>query len=463
MLRASAVCEEAGVPSASLVCEGFLNQAVAVTQGLGLNLPVATVPGHPGAQSKEELKRNILDVTVDGVVANLTAVSAAPADESEPAEREIVFSGGFDEVNRFFIKQDWSDGLPVVPPTREKVEAFLRYTDREAGDMLGLILPDNRAATIWSIAVNGVMAGCRPEYMPILVALVEAMVDPAYGVEHSGNTPGAETLITVNGPITRELGFNYTQGVLRDGVQPNTSIGRFWRLYLRNVAGFLLHKNDKATFGNTWRVVLAENEEVLARIGWEPTSAEMGFAAGENAVTIARYTGGNLIASISGSTPEQLLPYLADAVVRQISWQVMFTLGMGAGSLRPLILMSPIIAETIARAGWSKRDVKQYLFENARIPAWQFERILRDWTLKPIWNLTEEVRAGNIPALFAESEDANRMVPLVTAPENYMIAVSGDPLRTNAYVFAHNGVLGYTVGKRIALPKRWNAWRAESD
>ena len=202
MLRASAVCEEAGVPSASLVCEGFLNQAVAVTQGLGLNLPVATVPGHPGAQSKEELKRNILDVTVDGVVANLTAVSAAPADESEPAEREIVFSGGFDEVNRFFIKQDWSDGLPVVPPTREKVEAFLRYTDREAGDMLGLILPDNRAATIWSIAVNGVMAGCRPEYMPILVALVEAMVDPAYGVEHSGNTPGAETLITVNGPIT---------------------------------------------------------------------------------------------------------------------------------------------------------------------------------------------------------------------------------------------------------------------
>lgn len=251
--------------------------------------------------------------------------------------------------------------------------------------------------------------------------------------------------------------------MLRDGVQPNTSIGRFWRLYLRNVAGFLLHKNDKATFGNTWRVVLAENEEVLARIGWEPTSAEMGFAAGENAVTIARYTGGNLIASISGSTPEQLLPYLADAVVRQISWQVMFTLGMGAGSLRPLILMSPIIAETIARAGWSKRDVKQYLFENARIPAWQFERILRDWTLKPIWNLTEEVRAGNIPALFAESEDANRMVPLVTAPENYMIAVSGDPLRTNAYVFAHNGVLGYTVGKRIALPKRWNAWRAESD
>ena len=140
--------------------------------------------------------------------------------------------------------------------------------------------------------MNGVMAGCRPEYMPILVALIEAMCDPQYGVEHSGNTPGADTLIILNGPIIKQLGFNYTQGVLRDGFLPNTSVGRFWRLYLRNVAGFLLHKTDKATYGNTWRVVLAENEDVLAKIGWEPNSVEMGFEAGDNTVTIARYTGG---------------------------------------------------------------------------------------------------------------------------------------------------------------------------
>ena len=148
------------------------------------------------------------------------------------------------------------------------------------------------------------MAGCRPEYMPVLVALIEAMADPAYGVEHSGNTPGGETLIIVNGPIIKQLGFNYTQGVMRDGFRPNTSIGRFWRLYLRNVAGFLPHKNDKATFGNTWRVVVAENEDVLKKIGWEPNSADFGFAAGDNTVTIARYTGGNHISSVSGATPE---------------------------------------------------------------------------------------------------------------------------------------------------------------
>ena len=190
-----------------------------------------------------------------------------------------MFEGSFEEVNRLFLENGWSDGLPIVPPTKDKIDEFLAFTDLPPDEAIGKLLPDNRAATIWSVAVNGVMAGCRPEYMPILVALVEAMADPQYGVEHSGNTPGAETLIILNGPIIKQLGFNYKQGALRDGFQPNTSIGRFWRLYLRNVAGFLLHKNDKATFGNTWRVVLAENEDSLARMSWPTVAADMGAPA----------------------------------------------------------------------------------------------------------------------------------------------------------------------------------------
>jgi hypothetical protein len=300
------------------------------------------------------------------------------------------------------------------------------------------------------------MAGCRPEYMPILVALVQAMADPAYGVEHSGNTPGGETLIILNGPIVQQLGFNYRENVLRDGFQPNTSVGRFWRLYLRNVAGFLLHKNDKATFGNTWRVVAAENEEVLRTIGWSPTSVEMGFQASDNTVTIARYTGGNLIASVSGSTPEEIMPIIADAVIRQHSWQITFTVGGAYGTLRPLILLSPILAEAIAQGGWSKQAVKQYLFEHVRIPARKFEHMLRVWAEKPIWNLTEEYQAGRIPKVFCESDDPDRLVPLVTCVDDFMIAVTGDPLRTNAYIFAHNGRLGYPVAASIDLPANWN-------
>src|SRR5262249_20248462 len=162
------------------------------------------------------------------------------------------------------------DGLPIVPPTRERIEQFLRYSPDGPDTVLGVALPDNRAATVWSVAVNGVMSGCRPEYMPVLVAMVEAMSDSRYGIENVGNTPGSEALVILNGPIIQDLKFNYTQGVMRDGFLPNTSIGRFMRLYLRNIVGYLPHKTDKGCFGGTWRVVTPENEEALRRMGWEP-------------------------------------------------------------------------------------------------------------------------------------------------------------------------------------------------
>ncbi len=463
MLRASAASELAGVPSSSLVCEGFIGQAGTTSVGLGMsNLPLAFVPGHVGNQSAEELQKNISEITCDAVVSNLLEPPSESAIIVEPSPRDIVFAGSFEDVNRLFYENEWSDGLPVVPPTIAKIEAFLRFTERDPDDILGILLPDSRAATVWSVAVNGVMAGCRPEYMPILVALIEEMPDPEYGVEHSGNTPGGETLITLNGPIIKDLDFNVEQGVLRDGFAPNTSVGRFWRLYLRNVAGFLLHKNDKATFGNTWRVVLAENEDVVEKIGWQPNSVEMGFQAGDNTVTIARYTGGNLLASVYGDTPERMMPFIADGVLRQNTWQLVFTVGTSNGTLRPLLVLSPILAETIARAGWSKQDVKQYLFDHARLPAWQFERYLGEWTDHPVRSLKDQANLGKIPKLFYESDDSDRMVPIVFEPDDFMIVVAGDLLRTNCYTFAHNGILGYPVAKKIALPKNWSSQLAEA-
>lgn len=453
MLRASVAAETAGIPSATLVCESFATLAKAASQGLGYpNIAVARVRGHPGLQSKEELQQNVRELTLEGVIRCLTEMPAMATVGGEPGPRDVVCRGSFEEVNEYFLKHELSDGLPVVPPTVAKVETFLKHTQRKADEVLGVMLPDNRAATVWSVAVNGVMAGCRPEYMPVLVAAVEAMADHGYGVEHSGNTPGGENLMILNGPVIKQLGFNYTQGVMRDGFQANTTVGRFWRLCLRNLAGFLPHQNDKATFGNTWRVVIAENEDVVANIGWTPHAADFGVAAGQSALTIARYTGGNHISSVSGSTPAELLPYIADAVARQYSWQIMFSVGQGYDTLRPLVLLSPILAETIAKGGWSKARFKQALFERARMPAREFERMLRDWTQKPTWNLAEEHRAGRIPQVFHESDDPERMVPLVWRPEDFHVVVTGDLGRNSCYVFAHNGVLGFPTCKEIDLP-----------
>ena len=419
------------------------------------NIPLAMVPGHIGTKNKDELRRDVIETTARHVIDNLTVQPAPKGRGGEPGARDIVFKGGFNALNKFFYDNEWSDGLPIVPPTHEAVSEFLQFTDRDPNEVLGVILPDSRAATIWSIAVNGVMAGCKPEYMPVLIAAVEGMCDPKYGVEHSGNTPGGENLIIINGPIIQQLGFNYTQGALRDGFMPNTTIGRFWRLYLRNVAGFLPHKTDKATYGNTWRVVLAENDEVLKKIGWTNTAEEMGYAVGDNVVTVARYTGGGSFSSVSGSTPEELLPYVADSVLKYHMWQLTFTTSHGNGMLRPLVVLSPILVETIAKAGWSKADVKQYLFDHARLPAWEFVRQLRVWNIRGVWDLKDDVRNGRIPKVFYESDDENRLVPSVWKPEDFMIAVTGDPLRNNMYVFAHNGFLGFPTGKKVRLPKDW--------
>ncbi len=440
------------------MCEGFTGQAATTSVGLGMpNLPLSEVPGHVDGQTIDELRENVLNTTLAQVIENLTEAPPPAVAVNEPAPRDVVFEGSFDEVNRLFYENGWSDGLPCVPPTSEKVEAFLRFTDKAPDEELGILLPDNRRATPWNVAVNGVMAGCRPEYMPILVALAQAMADPDYGVEHSGNTPGAETLIFVNGPIVRELGFNFEQGALRDGFQANTTIGRFWRLYLRNVAGFLLHQNDKGTYGNTWRVVLAENEDVLATIGWEPLSADFGFARGDNVVTIARYTGSDVLASAFGSSAEQILPYLSDGVLKQQGWQLCFTIGLATGTLRPLLVVSPVLAETIAKSGFTKQDVKQYLYDHARMTARKFERYIGEYTnLVPGQRtLADFVNLGKAPAVFAESDDPERLVPIVLDPDDFMIAVTGDQLRTNAMTFAHNGMLGYPVAKQIVLPQSW--------
>jgi hypothetical protein len=457
VLRASAAAEEAGVPSVSLTCEGFLGQAATTASGLGLpGLPVAVVPGHVDVQTVDELRANVLGVTVDGVVQGLMAAPEKASELVEPEPGEVVFEGTPDEINRFFYENGWGDGLPIVPPTAARVEAFLMATDRDPDEELGVLLPDRRRATVRTVAINGVMAGCRPEYMPVLVALAEAMADPRYGVEHSGNTPGAETLIVVNGPIIRRLGFNYQQGALRDGFQANTSIGRFWRLYLRNVAGFLPHRTDKGTFGNTWRVVLAENEDALARLNWTTIAQDQGLAPGQSAVTISRFTGGTVLASVFGTRPEEMIPYLADGVARLVAWEVIFTVGMSVGAQRPLLVLSPILAQTLARAGLTKQDVQRRLFEHARIPASRFERYMSGWTnlLPGRPTLADLVRRGRAAPVFAESDDPERPVPVVARPEDIMIAVSGDPLRTNAYVFAHNGILGFPTTKPVRLPAR---------
>jgi hypothetical protein len=457
VLRASIAAEVAGVPSVSLVCEGFVGQARATGEGLGFAmLPCAVLVGHVDSQSYEEMIAGFVATTIDQVVAGLSGGADAGAvvggaEVDDPAPRDIVLLGTFAQVNEAFVERGWSDGLPFAPPTVAAVEAFLRHCTRSGDESLGIVRPSGRDMTVWSVAVNGVMGGCTPAQMPVLLALAEVIADPGYGVEHSGNTTGADALIIMNGPSKAALGFNHGQGALRDGYQANTSVGRFWRLMLRNICGFLPGEHDKATFGNSFKVVLAEDDSALEEIGWQPFSSRFGFGRTDDVVTVARYNSGAIIGSVKGSTPHEVLPYLADGLVRITGWDLAHVYGLGYGQYRPLLVLSPMIARMIAAARWSQDDLRQALFEHARIPAHKFEKFIVGWTnfVPGGRTLVDLVNFRKLPKIFAESSDPDRLVPIVLDASCIDIAVAGDPFRANAFVFSSDGPHGFPTAKRI--------------
>ena len=445
-MRASVAAEAAGVPSVSLVCSGFVRQGEATGRGVGFNgLAVGVLHGHVDTQSFDEMIGHLHDSTIDQIITGLTAAPPADIDSvSEPSALEISASGNVSEINEHFISRGWSDGLPIIPPTCEHVEAFLGPLADERGRIIGIARPSGREITLWSIAVNAVMTGCQPRHLPLLIAVAEIIADPAYGVEHSGNTTGADALLIVNGSSSADLGFNAGPGALREGAHANTSVGRWVRLYLRNVCGFTADEHDKATFGNSTRVVLAEDEQTLNDIGWEPLSAEFGFARGDDVVTMVRMNSGLIIGGAFGSTAEALVPYLADGLVRVSGWDLAHVYGLGQGRYRPLLILSPLLARTFAGSGWTKDDLKQALFSQARLPAIKFEQLIGDWTNINAGrrSLFELASAGLVPPAFGESEDPQRLVPIVSEASKFVVAVAGDPSRNSAYVMSNDGPHG---------------------
>ena len=278
------------------------------------------------------------------------------------------------------------------------------------------------------------------------------MADPKFCQEGLGG-PATEALIIINGPIIKELRFNYEQGALRVGYQANTSIGRFWRLYLRNVAGFLPHKTDHGTFGGTWRVVLAENEDAVAKIGWDPLSVDQGFKADDNVITVSscNTTDAAFVLASSKEGADKVEVILGKLATRIVDIQIeCFMSRLVNFSIRPLILITPTIAQIMATGGYSKAKMKQYFFEHAMFPVNRFE------SLHPVDGLiSKAVEEGRLPKFYGESTDPNRLVPIVSSPDDFMIIVSGDPSKDGGLICSQNGKVGYPVSKKIDLPANW--------
>src|ERR1700730_17177804 len=306
VMRASAAVERAGVPAVAIGATGFEAMGKAIGRAMGIShVPIAIYPGVILTDTSEVFREKISSVVAPEVERALTQRvddGREFADQDHPSPRDIVYSGTLDEFQEEFLNQLWSDGLPLIPPTIDRVERFLKWTDRDPGDVIDILLPEKREATIWNVAVNGVMAGCRPEYMPMLVAIIECAADPTFKIEDAGSTPGWEPLIILSGALADELQFNSGSGVMRVGRQANTSIGRFLRLYMRNVAGLRIPpgSTDQGAIAATFNVVLAENEGVTSDLGWPSFRVDRGHRASETVVGLQSvvsssppiYTGG---------------------------------------------------------------------------------------------------------------------------------------------------------------------------
>ena len=450
MSRAYAVAQRAGVRAVAIASTGFIGMLRATTRTLGVaEVAIAEYPGVITVDGPDTFAARVAEHVVPAFIARLTETTddGAVVREPEPAPRDIVFRGDFDAVQEHFHQQRWSDGLPIVPPTLERIDRFLRYTRRDPDEVLGVLLPEMRAATVWNVAVNGVIAGCRPEYMPILLAVVEAIADPEFRLQDAGSTPGWEPLILLSGPLVEELGVNVRSGVMRVGNQANSSIGRFLRLYMRNVPGLRTwpDQTDKATIGQTFLVMLAENDAAVVELGWPAQRVERGYAPTDTVVTVQSVYAVSPPIYSGGDTPESQLEFIAEFLGNAIGpWA--FT-GLNWARFHPLLVMSPVVAKVFAQAGWSKDDLRQALRDRLKIPASRMELYFRHVSASK-WRVTDSVAAGTVPAAeYAASDDPDRLVPMLPRAGWLGIVVAGDPGRNQSRAYINNHDQGVPVSR----------------
>jgi hypothetical protein len=262
----------------------------------------------------------------------------------------------------YCYQQDWSDGLPLVPASQPLLDRFLAQTGRGPQEVIGSLEQVGRECTVELAAINAAMAGCRPEYFPVVLAAFEAlMLDRAARGGGFQSTSGPAPLIVVNGPVRTALGFNHGGGAFGPGFRPNATVARAVGLIVRNVFGIKPHVLEQATQGipGRWSICLAENEEESP---WEPLSVEAGQPEGASAVSATLIRTSEFVDNRHTQDPEQVLWDFADTISR--TGALIFR-DTSAG-----VVFCPEHAQLLAGAGFTKADVQDWLIEHCgRSPA----------------------------------------------------------------------------------------------
>ena len=263
-------------------------------------------------------------------------------------------------VNEFYHAKGWTDGLPVVPPTEERVSECLDAAGLAPGDIIGIEQVRQRPIIAEKAAINAVLAGCLPAYMPVVVAVLGAMCDAQYNLHGtSASTGGAAPFIVVNGPVRTLIGMNATHNVLGNGNRANATIGRAIRLVLINVLGVIPGEMDRSTLGHPGKFTfcIAEDEEDSP---WVPLAQEREIPEGQSAVTVMAAGAPRQIMNEWTADPEQILETFAAEMRHN-----MLTYSVWAGNY--VLVIPKQLRDLLVAAGWQKRDIREYIFRSARV------------------------------------------------------------------------------------------------
>ena len=331
----------------------------------------------------------------------------------------------------FLCSKGWSDGLPVIPPTPERVERMLAYCDRDFDKPVVRIPPRFGAATPIRVAANAVMAGCKPEYFPLVLLALEALAEEPYNLYGTqATTHPCTPMLIFNGPVAAEVGINSGHNAMGNYVRANAVIGRAVRLALVNIGAAIPGTGDMATAGTPAKFTfcVAENE---AASPWEPLHVERGFPADASTVTVVGAECPHNVNDHESLTAEGILTTFAGTMLNAGTNDVCY-------EAQPVAVFGPEHARTVAQDGYAKADVKRFLQEHAQLPLGRFskENIERRLRVK----LKERYATASLDAL----------VPMVQRAEDIIIVVIGGAGKHSAFI----PTFGATQSVTRALKRR---------
>ncbi|HEX7096669.1 MAG TPA: hypothetical protein VF183_12360 [Acidimicrobiales bacterium] len=461
LMRDLCELERRGIPAVGYTAAIFEEDARFSTQTFGVPeaCPVI-VPECFSNKTTAEIHR-MVDDAIDEVIRLLTT-DRAVLDELPRFDRmvlesspELIFEGSdlldaFDAMQAEFVRNGWSDGLPLVPPTRDKVDAMIEASGRDGDEVIGLFAPGLGIGTVRKIAANAVMAGCRPEAMPVVMAMMECILDPSIGLRTWAMSTGPQApVVLVSGPIADEIGMNRGVCALGPGSisQVNVAIGRALRLIMMNIGLSYPGISDMDTIGTPMKFscCVAENEE---RTPWEPWRVQQGYAYTDSTVTVNVPYGMTELFDFQNSDPELLVEAWSTLTSHTCgtpsagAWLIKRDAPLSAGypfhgKFSNLVLLAPDHAAVFANAGWTPDDIRQALHQRTKLT---FRQLMLNQSI-------EAFRASHPELSFLE-DAPETLVNVNPSPECFELFVVGASAGRSQFCFGGT----HSVTRPVVVP-----------